>query len=130
MQLVPETIVRWEGTVNNCLVTCGQAKAEHVHHDDGKLYVFVVWNGTERWISESIITSIEEPHFESLASVPTSCARPAAPGCSMTQMYHIACFSAQLERTTAACRNMSHDLAKTRWNKDNSCEWQMNPCLP
>ncbi len=59
MQFTPGAKVRWEGTVNHRLCTLGPATVELVHHDEGKLFAFVVWRGIERWISETIITKIE-----------------------------------------------------------------------
>lgn len=61
MQFAPGATVRWKGSVDHRLCLLGPATVEHVHHDDGKLYVFVVWKDLGRWVSEAIITTIEEP---------------------------------------------------------------------
>ena len=61
MQFVPGATIRWEGGVDHRLTVLGPATVEHVHHDDGQLHVFVIWKGIERWVSESIITTIEGP---------------------------------------------------------------------
>jgi hypothetical protein len=60
MCFIPGAKVKWEGTVNHRRRTLA-ATVEHVHNDDGKLYVFTIWNGIERWVSEAIITKIEGP---------------------------------------------------------------------
>ena len=52
-------MIWWQGSKDHRLCVLGPASILHVHQDDGKLYVFVVWKGTERWISESIIIKIE-----------------------------------------------------------------------
>lgn len=61
MLFTPGATVRWEGTLNHRRTTLGPAIVEHVHVDDGRLIVFVVWKGLPRWISECIITKIEGP---------------------------------------------------------------------
>jgi hypothetical protein len=61
MQFAPGATIRWEGRVNHRRMVLGPAVIEYVHHADGKLYVFVVWKGIERWVSETIITKIEGP---------------------------------------------------------------------
>jgi hypothetical protein len=61
MAFVPGATIRWEGIANQRLMILGPATVEYVHHDDGKLYVFVVWQGTERWVSETSITTVERP---------------------------------------------------------------------
>ena len=61
MHFVPGATVRWEGTANHRVTTLGPATVEHVHHDQGRLWVWVSWRGTGRWISETIITKIEGP---------------------------------------------------------------------
>lgn len=61
MQFRPGATVRWEGTVNHRLTVLGPATVEVVHHDQGRLWVWVSWRGAGRWISETIITTIEGP---------------------------------------------------------------------
>jgi hypothetical protein len=60
MGFVPGAQITWQ-VIEDRLVTLGPATVELVHHNDDRLYVFVVWNGVERWVSESIITKIEGP---------------------------------------------------------------------
>lgn len=61
MCFVPGATVRWEGAMNHRQATLGPAVIEHVHYDGANLYVFVIWRGIERWVSETIITKIERP---------------------------------------------------------------------
>jgi hypothetical protein len=61
MCFVPGATIRWQGIANQRFMILGPATVEYVHHDDGKLYVFVVWQGIERWVSETSIMQIERP---------------------------------------------------------------------
>lgn len=61
MRLAPNARVWWEGAVNHLLRTLGPATVEDVQHDTGRLWVWVTWQGTGRWVSESLITNIEGP---------------------------------------------------------------------
>jgi RecB family endonuclease NucS len=61
MQFAPGAMIRWESRVHDRLVILGPGRIEHVHDDHGRLQVFVIWEDTARWISDAIITEIEEP---------------------------------------------------------------------
>ena len=61
MCFVPGARVWWEGAVNHRLTMFGPALVEHVHCDDARLYVFVIWKGIGRWLSEAIVRNIEGP---------------------------------------------------------------------
>ena len=52
-----EAQVTWKSSQGHQAL--GAARVEHVHVSDGRLFVFVVWQDTGRWISETAITSIE-----------------------------------------------------------------------
>lgn len=61
MQFVAGASARWEGITNHRVTTLGPATVKHVLYDQGRLWVWISWRGTERWISETIITKIEGP---------------------------------------------------------------------
>lgn len=62
MQFVPGAKVRWEGEfMSHRLGSIGPAIVEQVICSDGRLWVWIAWQGLERWISETIIVKIEGP---------------------------------------------------------------------
>jgi hypothetical protein len=61
MLFTPGATIRWHGHIEHRLTIQGPATVEHVHHDQGRLWIWVEWQGTGRWISEAIVTTIEGP---------------------------------------------------------------------
>jgi hypothetical protein len=61
MAFVPGASIRWDAVVGQRLVALGPARVEYVHNDNGQLFVFVTYQGVERWVSETILTTIMGP---------------------------------------------------------------------
>lgn len=61
MAFAPGAKVRWQGSENHRLCILGPAKVEQVICSEGRLWVWVFWQGRGRWVSESIVTKIEGP---------------------------------------------------------------------
>lgn len=62
MQFVPGARVWWEDEYrSHRLGVLGAATVEQVICSEGRLWVWVFWQGIGRWVSESIITKIEGP---------------------------------------------------------------------
>jgi hypothetical protein len=61
MAFAPGAKVRWEGSENHRLCVLGPAMVEQVICSEGRLWVWTSWRGVGRWVSETIITKIEEP---------------------------------------------------------------------
>jgi hypothetical protein len=62
MLFVPGAQIWWEGEfMSHRLGSLGSATVEQVICSDGRLWVWGIWQGIGRWVSESIITKIEGP---------------------------------------------------------------------
>ena len=60
MQFAPGAQVRWQGSEGHHLTILGPSQVEHVHCDQGKLWVYTEWQGQGRWVHERSITAIED----------------------------------------------------------------------
>jgi hypothetical protein len=59
MQFAPGALVWWNGSVGHRLKVLGPAMIETVHADElGRLWVFTIWQGQERWVNEALVTKI------------------------------------------------------------------------
>jgi hypothetical protein len=55
MQFAPGALVQWRGSAGHHLTVLGPAPVEHVHCDQGQLWVYTEWQGQGRWVHESIV---------------------------------------------------------------------------
>ena len=61
MQFIPGASVRWEGSMNHRLCSLGPATVECVQYSRGRLWAWITWQDSGRWIADTLITQIEGP---------------------------------------------------------------------